>query len=246
MDTLPKALVDKIIDELASSGPGRPADLARYSTISRDWVGRIQSHTFEVIYLLGPEVLKKWCRNIKSSPTGVSQHTRYLILEKIPMDIKEFEAHIRAFMYVGRMDITKSTFLLSSSAMKCFAPMVSSLTMLKIHQSPTTLRIITSMLVELPKLKILDVEGLKITGDMDGTSSPSEIPFFHGSNSLRLRYSDFGQHDLDWIPSSAQFGELEIDPTHFLHIPAPMNRWLSNSRMTLTALAVIGDPDRKS
>jgi len=82
---------------------------------------------------------------------------------------------------------------------------------------------------------------LKITGCTDKTIDP--IPFFEGSGSLRLQYSEnyFDRHNLDWIPSSARFKDLNIDTTHALEIAVLVNGWLFKSHTTLKTLTMLGD-----
>ena len=183
------------------------------------------------------------------STTEVLRHTDGLILDHVET-LMGIEAHIQSFTRITWMAIYECNFLSSPSVVKCLAPIGSGLTQLTINESTTTLRAITSVLAALHLLENLDVEDLKITDDIDETSPIPTIPFFQGStSSLRLQYSDnyFGQqHNLDWIPDSARFKDLNIDTTHALDIVALVNQWLSNSRATLKSLTMLGDPDGRS
>jgi len=229
-------LLDKVIDELAC--------------LDANTVSRTQHHIFKFLDLHSSGSLEKWCKKIKPDPVGVSRHTRFLMLQEIKT-LEKIEAHISAFILLERLEIYDCNFLLSSVE-EYFTPTASSLTNLTIHNSPTTLGVITSLIAALHQLKHLAVEYSKITNHADRPNPPPTIPFFQGSNSLRLQYIDFDedyefdQHDFDWIPDSAWFEELEIDPAHFMDMPALMNRLFSNSCTTLTTLAVVGNPQRKS
>ena len=248
MRTLPQELVDKIIDQLASQEIRLFYNIAPCSLVSRAWVTRIQQHVFEFIIFHDSEKLGRWCRKIEPDPAGVSRHTRHLIFYNIDT-LTGVEKHIRAFTRVEKMEINQCNFLLLPSVAECFAPMGSSLTKLEICESPTSSCIITSMLAALPQLKDFSLEDSNISDDMDGTSLLPRIPFFEGNNSLTLN-SHLDQHDPpgppDWIPPSAQFEHLEIDTPYFLYKAVLLNQWFSHSCMTLTSLAILGDPDRKS
>jgi len=149
MRTFPQELVDMVIDELA----GHPIHrLSPYSLISRAWVTRTQQYHFKWIYFGGLDELEMWCRKIAPDPAGVSRHTRQLVLANIST-LEGFEAHMRAFTRVEDLEITGCHFLLSPSAVECFAPMGFSLVQLEINKSPTTSHIITSLLAALPQLK---------------------------------------------------------------------------------------------
>jgi len=245
MRTFPQELVDKVIDELADTdGDG----IAPYSLVSRAWVTRTQQHHFEWIDLDDLDELEKWRTRIAPNPAGVSRHTRQLVLTNIDT-LEGFEAHIRAFTRIQDLEIAECDFLLSLSVVECFAPMGSSLAELKISESPTTSHVITSLLAALPQLKRFMVEDTKVIDDTCGANILTQvIPFFEGNNSLALE-SSWEQQDPpgppDWIPSSARFGDLEIDMTYFLHKTVLVNRWFSNSCTTLTSLTIHGDPDCK-
>ena len=136
MRTFSQELVDKVIDELTSFNI-RPVYLtARYSLASRAWVIRNQKHVFEFIDFRGSEELEKWCRKIEPDPAG---HTRYPILDKIstPAGIK---AHIRTFTRIEGMEINECNLLLLPPIVEYFVSMASSLTELKLSESPTTSR----------------------------------------------------------------------------------------------------------
>ena len=251
MSTLPQELVDKVIDELACLNANPVGFIAPYATISKAWVDRTQHHVFKLVDLHGSTgSLEKWCKKIKPGPVGVSRHTRFLMLQEIKT-LKKIEAHISAFIRIERLEIYDCNFLLSSVG-ECFTPMASSLTEVIINNSPTTLGVITSLLAALPRLKHLAVEDSKLTVRTDRPSPPPTIPFFQGRNSLRLRYTNFNddyefdQGDLDWIPDSARFEELDIDLASFEEMPALVNQLFCNSSTTLTTLAVVGNPQRKS
>ena len=223
-----QGLVDKVTGGL-SSPTDRPADLAPYSMLSR-----ARRQVFDTTPLYSLE---------ESGSAGISQYTCYTTFQKIET-LEEVKAHIRAFTCIGGLNIEKCNFLSLPSVVKCFTPISSTLTELAIIESPTPSHTFVSILAALPQLKSLSVEGSKITSDRDETSPLPKIPFFEGSGCFKLRYSDLDQHNLDWIPSSARFEELDIT-TSFLHIPTLVNKWLYNSRATLRTFAILGDSDRK-
>ena len=272
MQTLPQELLDTVIDELANleglkklrglkkleglkklksleSPDNRPTRrIASYSLVSSAWVPRTRKHAFEFISFYGPEELKKWCKLIEPGPAGVSQHARYLVLSDINT-LAGTETHIRAFTRVEWMQIRWCNFLLSPSVVECFTPM-GSLAELEIGRSPTTSRVITSILAALPRLERFAIQDSKTTGDTDGMNLPlPRIPFFEGGNSLEV-YSNPGRPDppgpLDWVPPSARFYHLGISARYFPHEAVPTNRWLSSSYTTLTSLLILGDPYCKS
>lgn len=259
MQALPQELVDMIIDELANlaslerlkdlESPDDPptCHITSFSLVSRIWVTRTQQHAFNFISLYGAEELKKWCGSIEPNPAGVSRHAHYLVLSDIST-LADTEAHICAFTHVKWMQIRGCDFLLSPSVVECFAPM-SSLVELAIGRSPTTSRVITSLLAALPQLKYFSIQDSKVTGDMDGTNLLPRIPFFEGGNSLQV-FSSPDKPDppvpLDWIPPSARFYYLGISAKFFPYEAALANRWFSNSYTTLTSLSILGDPYCKS
>ena len=189
MQTLPQEIVDKIIDELVALDVWRTYYDVPYLLISRAWVMRIQKYLFERIRFNGvTRDLEKWSRKIAPDPAGVSHHTRELAFANINT-LEGFEAHTRAFTRLEYVKITLCNFLLSPShsIAECLAPTSSSLTRLMIHLAETTLRVITSLLIGLPQLKIFIAMCLKVTDTTDGTNLVPRIPFLEGNNSLVLR-----------------------------------------------------------
>ena len=116
------------------------------------------------------------------------------------------ETHIRTLTHIEEMGINRYNFLLPPSVVECFASMGSSLTELEIRVSPTTLRIIASMLAALPEFKCLVLGGTGITDDVGWTSLLPGISFFEYRN-LLVSHSHLDQHDSpgppDWVPPSA-------------------------------------------
>jgi len=181
-----------IIDELRANPESLkiPDDLpnrhiASFSLVSKAWVTRTQKHAFESIIFDGPAELERWRESFEPDPSGVSRHARYLVLSDIST-LGGTEAHIRAFTNVEWMQIRAGcNFLLSPSVVECFAPM-GKLVELAIGASPTTSRIITSLLAAFPQLERFGIQDSTVTGDMDETNLLPRIPFFEGGNRLQV------------------------------------------------------------
>jgi len=235
-----------VIEEFVHLDVGGVHIIAPYSAILKARVERTQPHVFNFIYLHGSKNLEKWCK-IKAD----RQPNRFILMLHEIKTLAAIKTHIDDFIRMEKLEIYDCNFLLSPVG-EYFTRITPSLTDLTIKNSPTTLGVITSLIAALPQLKRLAVEDSKITDHTDRPSLLPTIPFFQGSNSLRLRYSEYdGEydsdgHDLDWIPDSARFEELDIDLDCFVEMPALVNQWLSNSRTTLTTLAIVGNPRCKS
>lgn len=250
MKTFLQGLADKDVDELVYLDVDGVHIIAPYSAISKARVERTERHVFKFIDLHGSKNLEKWCK-IKADSTGVPQPIRFILMLHKIKTLADTKTNINAFIRMKRLEIYDCNFLLSPVG-ECFTRIAPSLTELTIKNSPTTLGVITSLLAALPQLKRLAVEDSKIADHTDRPNPLPIIPFFQGSNSLKLRYSEFNEkydfdgHDLDWIPDFARFEELDIDLASFEEMPALVNQLFCNSSTTLTTLAVVGNPQRKS
>lgn len=265
MRDFPQELVEQVIDELFALvgrgnsyqghskrfniGFGTVWGISHYSLVSRAWVYPTQKHHFSTIYLDRSAILKKWLTRIPPDPTGVSRHVRKLVLRGFDVvDLEEAGEHLRAFTRVECLTVNYCIGVLHHpSILEWFSTMRSSLTELRIIESPAVPHIITSLLAALPMLQTLQILNFQNLNDKDDINPPASprIPFFEGTNRFVLQSSNVRSYpagSLDWIPTSARFGQLEVDVACFLSHPDLVNQWLASSCTTLTKLAIRGDP----
>ena len=238
MGTFPQELLDAVIDELADLGS---TDMSDYSTISRQWVARTQKHHFKSIRFRGTKDLRKWCTAIEPDPSGVSRHVRELIFGGIN-GLDDFGEHIRAFTNAETVFIFGGHFLCPPSVAEYFAPLGSSLVRLEIQKAPATPHALTSLLAALPHLRKFGAHFLYIKGNHKTTRLPPRIPFFEGANTLHLSLvngnSTLGS--LGWLPPSARFRELKINPACLLDRSGRVQQWIASSGGSLEVLKIIG------
>ena len=265
MRNFPQELVDKVIDELfalvgrdnsyqgnskrSHIGFGVVWGISHYSLVSKVWAGPAQKHHFSTVYLDRSAILKKWLTRIPPDPTGVSRHVRKLVLRGFdPVDLEDAEEHLRAFTRVECLSVNFCNGILHHpSILEWFSTIGSSLTELRIIESRVAPRTITSLLAALPLLQILQILNFQNLDDTDDVNplAPPRIPFFEGTNRFVLQSDNdrsYPADSLDWIPTLARFGQLEIDVACFLGHPDLVNRWFASSCTTLTNLAIRGDP----
>ena len=266
MRDFPQELVDKIIDELftlvgrdnsyqgyakRSRGPREPVwGISNYSLVSKAWASPTQKHHFSTLHLDSPDILEKWISNIPSDPTGVSCYVRRLVLGGFDLeDFEEFEDHLLALTGVKCLTVDDCDCIPHHpSTMEWFSTIGSSLVELWINDTPVAPHTLTSLLAVLPLLQVLQIRNFEDADDADDANPPplSIIPFFEGANRFALR-SDYGHRypegSLDWIPTSARFGQLEVDMGCSLGHPDLVNKWLASSCSTLTSLTIKDDPD---
>jgi len=194
-------------------------------------------------------MLKKWLTRIPPDPTGVSRHVRKLVLYVVyPKDLEDYEEHLRAFIRVESLTINCCNGILHhQSVLEWFSTMGSSLTELQIIDSPVAPHTMTSLLAALPLLQILQILPFRNLDDTDDVNPPvpPRIPFFEGTNRFVLDSnggSSYPAGSLDWIPTSALFGQLEVDAACVMAHPDLVNQWLASSCTTLKNLAIRGDP----
>jgi len=264
MRDFPKELVSRVVDELFylvgresyppssdSSGPIR--GISKYSLVSKAWVYPTQKHYFSTVEFDCPALLKKWATRIPADPTGVSRHLRDVALFSLDSEYFDgFEDHLDAFTRIECLTFHECDGVLQRPRiMEWFVAKGSSLVELRISSSPVTPHLITSLLAVLPLLRSLEIHNFTDPGDAHDTNlpTPPRIPFFEGANHFVLR-SDHGysypEGTLDWIPTSARFGRLEVDMACSLDHPDLVNRWLASSRATLTNLTIREDPEGMS
>ena len=244
MGILPQELLDMVIDQLADCEPppGPPVGISHYSTVSRQWVARSQKHHFERVRFSGPGDLGKWCRTIEPDPSGVSRHVREAHFSTINCaDLERFSEHIRAFTNIEEVILTgECGILLSPSVVESLAPLGPNLVRLKIIETSTTPRIITSLLATLPRLRQLRAHRLDIRDGRNTAELPPGVPFFRDANSLDLCLGDDTPGSFDWIPPSARFRELWID--RYCIGSGRAKQWIASSSGCLKFLGIKGHP----
>ena len=238
MGILPQELLDMIIDRLEDRESS--TRISHYSAVSRQWVERTQKHHFKRIEFNYPGDLEQWRTNIEPNPSGVSRYTHELAWCRIDK-LKGFDEHIRAFTNVETIVLNDCRILLLPTLAESFAPMGSSLVRLEIDETSTTPYVITSLLAALPRLRQLRAHRLEIKDDPDTTVLPSSIPFFEDANDLDLFFVAVPV-SLHWVPPSARFRELRIDPLCILDEPERMEQWIVSSSECLEFLAIGGHP----
>ena len=266
MKAFPQELVDQVIDELfalvgrdnsyqgyskRSRGPRKLVwGISDYSLVSRAWTGPTQKHHFNTLYIDSPAVLEKWISRISPDPTGVSRHVRKLVLDGFePEDFEDFEDHLLALTQVKCLTVDDCDCVPHyPPTMEWFSTIGSSLVELQIKDTPVASHTITSLLAVLPLLQSLQIHNFENPDDAHEADPPAppRIPFFEGANRFAL-HSDHGHRypgrSLDWIPTSARFGQLEVDMACLLGHTDLVNQWLASSCATLTSLAIKDDPD---
>ena len=254
MKNFPQELVDEVVDELLPLVEWNPTPhynedyceggISCYSTVSKAWAGRAQKHHFSNVCFDHPTILKKWRTRIAADPNGVSRHVRELLVSVTAMTPPELEGlkeHLNAFTGIKsltiygaheNMDILQHPFIKEWFD----RPVGSSLIELQLNRLVARQRTIASLVASLPLLQILDVSDLKCAEDAGETDPPTppRIPFFEGANHFIFRAGK----SLDWVPSSARFGQLEIAYVPHLRELGPVNRWLASSSATLTDLTI--------
>ena len=267
MRDFPQDLVNQVLDELfalvgrdnsyqgcskRSRHTLRPDCGISDYLVSKAWVGPTQKHHFSILRLDCPEVVEKWLANIPPDPTGVSRHVRKLVLDDFyPECLEVFEKHLRAFTQVERLAVDDCGGILNHpSITEWFSTMGSSLVELRINDSPVTAYTITSLLAALPLLQSLDLHDFQLDDAHEANpSTPTRIPFFEGANRFVLRCGHGHRYpagSLHWIPSSARFGQLEVDMACSIDHIYLVNRWLASSSATLTNLTIREDPQGTS
>lgn len=238
MGKFPQELLDMVIDELADRGY---TDMSGYSTISRQWVARTQMHHFKRVYFDDARGLQKWRTAIEPDPSGVSRHVRELVFTGVDT-LEGFGEHIRAFTNAEKALIVEGNILLSPSAVESLASLGSSLVGLEICGVPTTPHALASLLAALPRLRKLGAHSLHIEDDHNTIGLPPRIPFFEGANTLHLSLLDDDGilGSLGWVPPSARFRELKIDPACLLDGSERVQQWIASSGGSLEVLSIEG------
>ena len=231
MRDFPQEIVDMVIDELHNLG--EPTEY--YSTISRKWLDRSQKYYFESprFYGHGQRNLEKWRRVIKPDPLGVSRHVRRLSLPYIKT-LKGFEEHIRAFTRIERVEFESCHIFRSLVNVQPLTLLGSSLVQLKIMKAKTTASVMNSLLAALPHLRRLIAYGLSVKHGSSSIRLPTAIPFFEGANHFELWWAaPPSPRDWNWIPPTAQFGNLRVAPICILWNAPVVNRWITSSAESL-------------
>ena len=249
MRDFPQELVDLVIDKLAEPSGTIPKrrlprleNMSKYSTVSRQWVGRTQKHYFRSLFFSNQDKLERWCAEFEADPSGLSRHVRSLVLDHINT-LQDFDDHIRAFVHVKKVKLFCCGILGSLSDVQIFTLMGSSLVELTITGGATTSHInMASLLAGLPCLRRLCVGSLKVKNDPNATTSPPSIPFFEGGNILILRMESCPPGTLDWIPPTARFRDLRIEAICIRENSALVNQWLASSGGGLEDLTILAAP----
>ena len=247
MRNLPQEIVDMIIDQLAEEAPcpfevRKP--MSTYSTVSRQWVEGTRKHHFRCIEFRGPEGMEKWRTAFEADPLGISRHVRKLIWTCIDT-LQGFDEHIRAFTQVKEVDLVDGWIdggiPNSLPEVQTFAILGSNLVRLQLEYGTTTPHNMVSLLAGLPRLRHLLAYYLEIKCDTTPPVFPLSIPFFEGGNALSLWKSDCSSSQLGWIPPTARFSGLRVDPSCIHHCPALVNQWVASSGERLKWFSVMGD-----
>jgi len=263
MKTFPQELVDRVIDELyilvgnplqdkstLRRDSGSVTSISDYSLVSKAWVNPTQKHHFSILHL-SPTTLDKWLA--APNTAGMSRYVRILSLSHLDPEIRQ---HLHAFTRIELLSVYECYNLLHHrTSMEWFPVIGSSLTELRITDTPVTPYTLTSLLATLPLLRTLDIRGFdnpyEVLGmddddeiyDDDDVDDTSTIQFFDGANRFILRAGFYLEDSLDWIPSSARFGQLELDVMFSQgHTADLVNQWLASSSTTLTYFAINMNP----
>ena len=247
MRDFPQELVDLVIDKLAEPTPKRfPRweDMSKYSTVSRQWVGRTQKYHFRFLLFSNQDKLERWCAESEADPSGLSRHVRNLTLNHINT-LQDFDDHIRAFAHLRSLTLRSCRILRSLSDVESLVRVGSTLVQLAILGTiKTTPYIMTSFLAGLPCLRYLRLFSLSVDDDLaDATMLPPSIPFFEGgAGTLDLSLMAPRGVSFDWIPPTARFRNLEITARCARDRHKFVNQWLVSSGRCLQSLIIREDP----
>ena len=189
MRDFPQELVDQVIDELfalvgrdnsyqgyskrSHIGFGVVWGISHYSLVSRAWVGPTQKHHFSALHLDYRSMLEKWLTRIPPDPTGVSRHVRKLVLGCLnPVKLEDVVVHLHAFTRIECLMVNSCSYSLHHpSILEWFSTIGSSLTELRINNSPVAPCVITSLLAVLPLMQSLQIRNFE-----DPTCDPIHSP----------------------------------------------------------------------
>jgi len=248
---------EKIMILEAQSPPQEPTDMATgqlvdhepqyrsisyFSTVSRHWLARTQKYHFESVWFMEEDYPERWRANIEPNPSGVSRYVRelrWIDFDDFDMQVKDFDAHLRAFTRIEVLVFDGGDILLERSAVEAFAPMGSSLVRLEVDATSTTLKIFASLLAALPRLRHLRAHRLGIYQDDDDKALfPPRIPFFENANSLDLLLDEDSAGPLDWIPPSVRFHDLRIDTLCIIDERGRVEGWIASSASNLKYFSI--------
>ena len=249
MENCPNEVIDLVIDRLAEIKSRSEykvlagGEMSAASLISSRWVKRAQFHHFKQLKFLGQQKLDKWRTTIAPDPRGISRHVAEIRLKEIDT-LEGFEDHIRAFTNLEKaafeeceiFDSRNGSSLETAPRLAPWGGRLVCLILEEITLSPAIMAEFLSLLPNLREMYAYDT--CCVPEDMVRVSHPP-IPFFEGGNMLSLGDNE----GLEWIPLTAQFGELKFDYKCLIEEQEVINEWVALSGKRLKSLWV--DSERR-